>query len=103
MHPHVHYIPEGTVIRWTEAIKTSIRLQHEDEATEISEFTYSEKQHLLDKYKQKMSIALISKRVLQYKAILEKNMGFTEPENIVKTLQFVDKPLFSISNKRYFL
>ena len=40
MHPHVHYIPEGTVIRWTEAIKTSIRLQHEDEATEISEFLY---------------------------------------------------------------
>ena len=33
MHPHVHYIPEGTVIRWTEAIKTGIRLQHEDEAT----------------------------------------------------------------------
>ena len=40
MHPHVHYIPEGTVIRWTEAIKISIRLQHEDEATEISEFLY---------------------------------------------------------------
>ena len=40
MHPHVHHIPEGTVVRWTEAIKISIRLQHEDEATEISEFLY---------------------------------------------------------------
>lgn len=37
MRPHVHRIPEGTVIRWTEAVKASIRLQNEDKATEISE------------------------------------------------------------------
>ena len=73
------------------------------EAIEISEFIYYEKEHLLDKYKQKMSIALISKRVPHYKAILEKNMGSTEPENIGETLQFANKPLFSISNKCYFL
>ena len=40
MQPHVHHIPEGAVIRWTEAIKTSIRLQHEDKATEVSELLY---------------------------------------------------------------
>lgn len=72
-------------------------------AIEISEFIDYERKYLLDKYKQKKNIALINEAFSLYKAILDKNVISTEPENIGQTLQFTSKPLFSISNQYYFL
>lgn len=70
-------------------------------ATEISDYL-KERLHLLDECKQKVSIALLSKGILLCKAIPGKNVGYTEPEKIGKTLQFENNPLFSISSKCYF-